>query len=72
MRLLPASLGKRASAAYVGWRKESSAVRIAYDHWRHADRDVEQFAWAAYVDALDREERAAHAYRKCANRFAST
>ena len=39
-------------------------MRIAYDHWRHADRDVEQFAWAAYVAALDREECAAHAYRK--------
>jgi hypothetical protein len=66
MRLLPRSLGRRANAAYAGWREESRAVRITYERWRNADRDGEQFAWAAYVAALDREERAAHAYRKCA------
>ena len=66
MRLLPRSVGRRANAAYLGWRNECSAVRIAYDRWRKADRDAEQFAWAAYLAALDREERAAHAYRRCA------
>ena len=71
MRLWPSSVGSRASAAYVGWRKECCAVRTTYDRWRHADRDVEQFAWAAYVAALDREERAAHTYREYADRFAS-
>ena len=45
-------------------------MRAAYDRWRQAPRDVEQFTWAAYVAALDREERAAHAYRERANRFA--
>jgi hypothetical protein len=71
MRLLPCSLGRRASVAYAGWRKECCAVRIIYDRWRHADRDVEQLAWAAYLAALDREERAADAYRECTQRFAS-
>jgi hypothetical protein len=66
MRLFPRSLGRRANVAYASWRKECRAVRITYERWRNADRDVEQFAWAAYVAALDREERAAHAYRKCA------
>ena len=55
---------------YGSWREEASAVRVSYDRWRDADRDVEAFAWAAYVAALDREERAAHAYRECADRFA--
>ena len=45
-------------------------MRVTYDRWRHADRDAEQFAWAAYLAALDREERAAHTYRECAERFA--
>ena len=71
MRLLPSSLGRRASTAYVGWREECCAVRVSYDRWRHADRDVEQFTWEAYPAALEREERAAHAYRKCVDRFAS-
>ncbi len=66
---LPSPLGRRASAAYADWRKECRAVRITYDRWRHADRDVEQFTWAAYVAALDREERAAHTYREYAERF---
>ena len=70
MRLLPSSLRRKASAAYVGWREECYAVRVTYDRWRHADRDVEQFTWAAYVAALDREERAARAYRECADRLA--
>ena len=84
MKLLPTSLRAQASTAerspwfeaefvdcYVGWREESSAVRVSYDRWRDADREVEPFAWAAYVAALDREEHAADAYRECAHRFAA-
>jgi hypothetical protein len=51
-----------AVAAYVEWREESGAVRLAYERWdgaRPADRTL---AAAAYVAALDREERAAAAH----------
>ena len=55
---------------YGRWRKERSAVRTSYDRWRDAETDVVPFAYAAYVAALDREQRAADVYRECAERFA--
>ena len=50
--------------SYVMWREEASAVRAAYDGWMLADRDRSTIAFAAYVAALDREERAAHEYQR--------
>jgi hypothetical protein len=55
---------------YGCWREESAAVRHSYDRWTDAEPDAEPFAYAAYVAALDREERAAHVYRDCAERIA--
>ena len=55
--------------SYGRWREESTAVRRSYDRWRHAEPDVVPFAHAAYLAALDREERAADLYRECADRI---
>lgn len=49
---------------YVAWREESAAVRAAYGDWHRAPADEAEPAYAAYGAALDREERAADAYRR--------
>jgi hypothetical protein len=48
---------------YETWREESGAVVESYRSWNRADRDERWLAYAAYVAALDREERAASVYR---------
>jgi hypothetical protein len=48
---------------YATWREESGAVADSYRSWNCADRDERWLAYAAYIAALDREERAATAYR---------
>jgi hypothetical protein len=55
---------------YGRWREESTAVRLSYDRWRDSESDVESIAYAVYIAALDREERAADVYRECAHRIA--
>jgi len=48
---------------YLNWREESADVDLAYRRWvngAHADRGLH---YAAYVEALDREEHAAREYR---------
>jgi hypothetical protein len=57
-------------ACYASWRMESTSVRLAYEHWKDAEPSGESAAHAAYVAALDREERAADVYRDCARRVA--
>jgi hypothetical protein len=57
---------------YVRWREECTAVRLSYDRWRDAEPDAEPIAYAVYIAALDREERAADVYRECAHRIAGT
>ena len=54
---------------YARWREESAAVRLTYDQWKHAERDMEPLAFAAYLAALDREARAADEYCECAERL---
>jgi hypothetical protein len=48
---------------YVTWREESAAVTATYENWARAPRGEHATAYAAYVTALDSEERAASAYR---------
>jgi hypothetical protein len=48
-----------ALAAYVEWRRECDAVRVAYRTWRDARVLDEPRAFDAYKAALDREESAA-------------
>jgi hypothetical protein len=49
---------------YVAWREESAAVEIAYGQWLRAEPSEQALAFAAYVAALDREERAAGTYQR--------
>jgi len=57
--------------SYACWREESAGVRSAYEHWRSVDAGDRVLAFAAYVAALDREERAARDYGECAERVAA-
>jgi hypothetical protein len=47
---------------YVDWREESAAVRRAYRRWVDAAGIDRRAAFAAYVAALDQEERAGTRY----------
>jgi hypothetical protein len=47
---------------YLSWREECHAVRLAYRRWTDSARAEDSLAYAAYVAALDREERAACTY----------
>ena len=51
-----------AVTAYAQWRSECTAVRAAYRRWMGAGAVEKAFAFAAYNDALDREEQAAKRY----------
>jgi hypothetical protein len=56
---------------YACWREESAGVRSAYEHWVSVAPGDRPLAFAAYVAALDREERAARDYGDCADRVAA-
>lgn len=55
--------------SYVFWREQCAEVQSAYDRWisRHEGGGV---AFAIYCAELEFEERAARAYRDCAERLA--
>jgi len=55
-------LGDTASAANVDWREASALVSSSYRAWDQADSGRSGSWFAAYVAALDREERASEAY----------
>jgi hypothetical protein len=57
-----------ALARYLDWRVESEAVDAAYGAWSTAPRTAGALPFAAYRVALDREERAATAYRSVIDR----
>jgi hypothetical protein len=48
--------------AYVDWREECIAVSEAYAGWTAAAATDADLAFAVYVAALDREERASQVY----------
>jgi hypothetical protein len=54
---------------YISWRRECHAVRLAYQRWADCTRTDGRLAYAAYVAALDHEERAAGAYASHVERF---
>lgn len=47
---------------YISWREECAAVRTAYQQWADSDRRERRLAYAGYLAALAREERAARTY----------
>ena len=73
MKLIRRSARQRALVdaavtAYAQWRSESATVRIAYRRWVAAGAGDNAFAFHAYNDALDREERAARRYARLIGR----
>jgi hypothetical protein len=46
----------------ISWHEESYAVRTAYQRWADSDCREQRLAYAGYLAALDREERAARTY----------
>jgi hypothetical protein len=54
---------------YVSWREECHGVRLAYRRWADSAPAEGRLAYAGYVAALDREERAAQAYADHLERF---
>ena len=56
------------TGAYFAWWQECTAVRDAYRTWVRAARADAARAFAGYVAALEREQRAADAYAARARR----
>jgi hypothetical protein len=50
--------------AYVDWRQESAEVESAYQRWSTAAPPDTALAYAAYVAALDREDRASNFFAR--------
>jgi hypothetical protein len=50
--------------SYVRWRDETRTVHESYRQWQTAGREERGDAFDRYVTALDREEHAAHGYRR--------
>jgi hypothetical protein len=48
--------------AYVEWHKHAQCVRSAYGAWTGAKTDEKARRYAAFLEELDREERAAELY----------
>jgi hypothetical protein len=57
---------------YATWQEESGAVAESYRSWNCADRADRWLAYAAYLAALEREERAASAYRDLVEQVQAT
>ena len=61
-------LANQAIDAYVDWRNQCSAVRVAYSRWAGARASDAALWYAAYAAALDREELAAKVYSRLIRR----
>jgi hypothetical protein len=48
---------------YAAWRRESTAVQLAYERWAGSERDTCELAYAGYLAALDQEAHTAAGYR---------
>ena len=55
---------------YVSWREACGAVWRAYERWIGSNRGERTLAYAAYLAALDGEERAASTYARHTERVA--
>jgi hypothetical protein len=53
-----------AASGYLAWRASCAHVSFAYREWRAAPLEQCAFAHAAYIRALDDEERAAEGYSR--------
>ena len=64
-------LADEAIEAYVDWREQCADVWDAYERWARAPKIDAAGAFSAYRAALDREERASHAYADLLARLAA-
>jgi hypothetical protein len=48
--------------AYTDWHRHSRAVHSAYSAWSEATADEASRRYAAYIEQLDREQRACELY----------
>jgi hypothetical protein len=48
--------------AYVEWHKHAQCVQISYDAWRQSEKSEQARRFAAYLEELDREQRACELY----------
>jgi len=62
MQVAREQLADRAFQHYLEWRDETTTVERSYGNWIRAAGGERRFAFAAYMAALDREERAALRY----------
>lgn len=58
-----AELVSAEEASYASWRRASVGVAVAYQSWAAAPLGERFLAHAAYLAALEREERAASVYQ---------
>jgi hypothetical protein len=71
MRWQRRRLAEQVMDAYVDWRNQCGAVRVAYSRWESA-RASDAVLWhSAYTAALDREELAAKFYGRLLRRAGS-
>jgi hypothetical protein len=54
---------------YVVWRERCEEVKSAYERWATSHHGERFLAFAAYREALDREELAAHMHHNCVERL---
>ena len=59
---------EEAILAYVGWREACIAVWDTYLRWASAEPSEAALTFAAYLAALDREERASGVYARMSQR----
>lgn len=67
----PPWLLDRFMQSYLLWRGRCAEVAIAYESWTRAAVSDRSSAFAAYVAALDREDRAARVHQDYAKRVGS-
>jgi hypothetical protein len=60
---------KKAMEAYLGWREQCIAVRVAYSRWEAARASDSVLRYEAYSAALEREERASELYASLMRRI---
>jgi hypothetical protein len=58
--------------SYTRWRERCEEVAGTYARWAGSHSGERFLAFAAYREALDREEAAAHVYRYCTRRLRRT
>jgi hypothetical protein len=62
-------LVKKVMDAYLSWREQCVAVRVAYSQWVAAQAGDSALSYEEYSAALDREQRASELYASLSRRI---